>query len=114
MAALFVRGIVQLQKNVILRSTKGVPNRSALANEYVRKDVTMSDTVQIRRPALHVLGDDLSAWLYTAMRRFEDHRLYRRSVRELSDLSTRELADLGLHRSEIKRVAHETVYGRRP
>ena len=74
----------------------------------------MPDTVQIRRSAMHVLGDDVSAWLYRAMRRFEDYRLYRRSVSEMSDLSARELADLGLHRSEIKRVAHETIYGQRP
>lgn len=74
----------------------------------------MSDTVQMRRSAMHVLGEDLSAWLYRAIRRVDDYRLYRRSVSEMSDLSGRELADLGLHRSEIKRVAHETIYGRRP
>jgi len=114
MAALLSQGIVQLQKSVIFNSTKGATKRNALANEDVRKDVKMPDTVHIRRPALHVLGEDLSAWLYTAMRRLDDYRLYRRSVSELSDLSVRELADLGLHRSEIKRVAHETIYGQRP
>lgn len=73
----------------------------------------MPDTVQIRRPALHVLGEDVSGWLHTARRRFADYRVYRRSINELADLSSRELADLGLHRSEIKRIAYETVYGQR-
>ena len=114
MAALLSQGIVQLQKSVIFKSTKGVTKQNALGNESVRKDVTMPNTVQIRRSAMHVLGEDLSAWLYGAIRRLEDYRLYRRSVSELSDLSVRELADLGLHRSEIKRVAYETIYGQRP
>ena len=114
MAALLSQGIVHLQKSVIFNSTKGTTKRNALLNEDVRKDVKMPDTVQIRRSALHVLEEDLGVWLYTAMRRFEDYRLYRRSVSELSELSMSELADLGLHRSEIKRVAYETVYGQRP
>lgn len=37
--------------------------------------------------------------------RYTRHRMYRRTVNELSTLSARELADLGLHRSMIKRVA---------
>jgi len=79
-----------------------------------RKGAKMPETVQIRRSAFHLFGEDLSAWLYAAMRRFADYRLYRRSVSELYDLSVRELADLGLHRGEIRRVAYETVYGQRP
>jgi uncharacterized protein YjiS (DUF1127 family) len=74
----------------------------------------MSDTVHTSRLAFHPLGEDLSAWLYGLALRFADHRLFRRSVSELYDLSIRELADLGLHRGEIKRVAYETVYGQRP
>lgn len=113
MAALLSRGIVHLQKSVISNPTKGTTNESALDNEKIRKDVKMPNTVQIRRSAMHVLGEDMNAWLYAAIRQLKDYRLYRRSVRELSDLSLRELADLGLHRSEIKRVAYETVYGHR-
>ncbi len=41
--------------------------------------------------------------------RFIRHRMYRQTVNELSDLSTRELADLGLHRSMIKRVAQQAA-----
>ena len=40
---------------------------------------------------------------------FARRRLYRETLRELNTLSNRELADLGLHRSQIKRVAIEAV-----
>ncbi|MEI4234015.1 DUF1127 domain-containing protein [Roseovarius sp. D22-M7] len=60
-----------------------------------------------------LLGQDLSELVRTALHHLSDYRTYCRSVSELSDLSARELADLGLHRSEIRRVAQETVYGRR-
>lgn len=68
---------------------------------------------EIRRSAIQVLGDDISAAAYAAMQRVVNYRLYRRTVRELSQLGAHDLADLGLHRSEIRRVAEETVYGRR-
>ncbi|MGI3211332.1 DUF1127 domain-containing protein [Roseovarius tibetensis] len=114
MAALLSQAIVQMQKSVILISTKGEPTYNAHKQEDIRKDVKMPHTVQMRRSAMHVLGEDLSAAIYTAMRRVADYRTYRRSVSELSDLSARELADLGMHRSEIRRVAYETVYGQQP
>ncbi|MDO9526769.1 MAG: DUF1127 domain-containing protein [Gemmobacter sp.] len=48
--------------------------------------------------------------------RFKDalHRrsVYTRTIRELSGLTTRELADLGLNRSMITRVALEAAYGK--
>lgn len=37
---------------------------------------------------------------------------FRKTVSELSDLTNRELADLGLSRSGIKGIALETVYGK--
>lgn len=36
--------------------------------------------------------------------------LYRRTVRELSALSNRDLADLGISRSAIRSLAHEAAY----
>lgn len=41
---------------------------------------------------------------------FADLRLYQATVRELSDLSDRELADLGISRSSIRDIARQSVY----
>lgn len=40
---------------------------------------------------------------------WNDHATYRRTVNELSALSDRELADLGLHRSNIRQTALDAV-----
>ena len=37
-------------------------------------------------------------------------KIYRTTVTELNNLSGRELADLGIHRAEIKRIAYEAAY----
>ena len=37
-------------------------------------------------------------------------RLYRETLRELGQLSNRELSDLGLHRSMIRRIAYQAAY----
>ena len=41
----------------------------------------------------------------------QKRRIYRDTVRELSALSDRALADLGLSRSMIKPIAREAAYG---
>lgn len=37
---------------------------------------------------------------------------YRQTLRELNSLTDRELSDLGLHRSEIERVAEDAAYAK--
>ncbi|TVP95618.1 MAG: DUF1127 domain-containing protein [Roseinatronobacter sp.] len=44
--------------------------------------------------------------------RFKQRRVYNRTHAELSQLSTRELDDLGISRSMISRLAYEAAYGR--
>ena len=48
--------------------------------------------------------------------RFVENRakraVYTQTMRELSMLSTRELNDLGIHRSNIRRIAYETAYAK--
>ncbi len=45
------------------------------------------------------------------VRAFKEWRLYRNTFAELDAMTDRELADLGLSRFEIPRVAREAVYG---
>ncbi|MBV1863626.1 MAG: DUF1127 domain-containing protein [Rhodobacteraceae bacterium] len=44
--------------------------------------------------------------------RLAQYRLYRKTLSEMKRMSTRELADFGLNRCDINRIAHECVYGR--
>ncbi len=37
---------------------------------------------------------------------------YRRTFKELDDLSDRELSDIGVDRANIRAIAHEHVYGK--
>ncbi|WP_420005764.1 DUF1127 domain-containing protein [Arenibacterium sp. LLYu02] len=43
--------------------------------------------------------------------KYAQYRLYRETLSELNALSGRELADLGLNRSMLKRIALEAAYG---
>ncbi|AXQ92899.1 DUF1127 domain-containing protein [Cereibacter azotoformans] len=59
----------------------------------------------------HGLGDRVSALVASVKLALARRRIYRQTVRELNGLTTRELADLGIHRSMITRVAMEAAYG---
>jgi uncharacterized protein YjiS (DUF1127 family) len=54
----------------------------------------------------------LAGWLARTRKALDDRRLYRRTLDELSALSDRELADLGLSRLSVRDIAYESVYGR--
>lgn len=58
------------------------------------------------------LIEHLSTYVNTLRENRQRQRLYRQTVRELSALTDRELADLGLHRSAIENIAHEAAYGK--
>ncbi|WP_037309449.1 DUF1127 domain-containing protein [Ruegeria halocynthiae] len=51
----------------------------------------------------------LASLFEAAKTRFARYRVYRQTVNELSELSNRELADLGLHRSMIRRLAMQAA-----
>ncbi|MCF6315658.1 MAG: DUF1127 domain-containing protein [Marinosulfonomonas sp.] len=53
----------------------------------------------------------IAAKLKSAAQRFANYRVYRKTVSELSALSSRELDDLGISRSMIKRISLEAAYG---
>ncbi|TCS67158.1 DUF1127 domain-containing protein [Primorskyibacter sedentarius] len=42
--------------------------------------------------------------------RLERRRVYKRTLAELQSLSSRELADLGLNRSMLTRIAYQAAY----
>lgn len=56
------------------------------------------------------LSERLHAFTSALSERYAQYRLYRRTLDELEALSTRELADLGLHKSALKSVAYEAAY----
>ncbi|WP_299370509.1 DUF1127 domain-containing protein [uncultured Tateyamaria sp.] len=57
-----------------------------------------------------ILGT-VARFLETAAERHAQRRVYRTTLDELNTLTNRELADLGMHRSELKRIAWESAYG---
>ncbi|EPX86569.1 putative small protein [Rubellimicrobium thermophilum DSM 16684] len=66
-----------------------------------------------RSIAAGTFGARLAAMWQGLSERVARHRLYRQTLNELSALSDRDLADLGLHRSQIADVAAEAAYGAR-
>lgn len=72
----------------------------AYYNELVRR----SDLTE------RMLGT-LAQYFEAAAERHASRRIYKATLSELDALSNRELADLGLHRSELKRVAWESARG---
>ncbi|SNR26435.1 DUF1127 domain-containing protein [Puniceibacterium sediminis] len=51
-----------------------------------------------------------SAIVHTLRTGLAKRKLYRNTLDELQSLNDRELADLGLHRSILRRVAYEAAY----
>lgn len=54
----------------------------------------------------------LTAGMSVVKSAFAQRRIYSRTARELSGLTDRELADLGIHRSMITEIAREAAYGK--
>lgn len=56
--------------------------------------------------------DRIAAFFKTVAERNAQYLVFRQTVNELSELSTRELADLGIHRGNINTIAKEAAYGK--
>lgn len=67
--------------------------------------------IELSRSTGHGLVVRSRQLLDALSRRIAQASVYRQTIRELSALSNRDLADLGIHRSEIKRLATEAAYG---
>lgn len=57
-------------------------------------------------------GTGIGGMLARFSRNLRQRKVYKDTYRELSQLSTRELDDLGISRSMISRLAHEAAYGK--
>lgn len=57
------------------------------------------------------LALDISAGVHKLMQNIADYRAYRTTVRELSKLDSKTLADMGIYRAGIQAAAREAVYG---
>lgn len=58
------------------------------------------------------LGERAVAFVKALRDNRRRYRMYRQTVRELTALTERELADLGIHRSSISAIAMEAAYGK--
>lgn len=58
------------------------------------------------------LGVRLAEIRDTAVAAYGNWRVYRRTLNELRELSVREMADLGINPSMIRRIALEAAYGK--
>ncbi|MCB2109840.1 MAG: DUF1127 domain-containing protein [Defluviimonas sp.] len=65
----------------------------------------------IARGVEHVIGERINAFLEGIRENRLRRRVYRQTLNELSALSDRDLADLGMHRSLIPGIAREAAYG---
>ncbi|WP_431298867.1 DUF1127 domain-containing protein [Tabrizicola sp. BL-A-41-H6] len=68
--------------------------------------------VNSTRVARNGLADRFATLNETIRTALRQRRLYTQAVRELSTLSDRELADLGISRLSIADVAREAAYGK--
>jgi uncharacterized protein YjiS (DUF1127 family) len=108
MAALQTKSIVQMQHMAHV-----IPNSATErdSERVIRGLIEMAYTNST--PVLHADQASRAAGLLGALRTAISRRaVYGRTVRELSALSNRELADLGIDRTMITRVANEAAYGK--
>ena len=68
--------------------------------------------VNSSRATTYGIADRVAAIVKSIRVGLERRRVFKQTVRELQALSNRELADLGIHRSMITRVANEAAYGK--
>ncbi|NUB43787.1 DUF1127 domain-containing protein [Fertoebacter nigrum] len=68
--------------------------------------------VNTTRVANNGLADRVATLVKSVKDGLQRRRIYSQTVRELNALTARELADLGIHRSSIARIAMEAAYGK--
>jgi uncharacterized protein YjiS (DUF1127 family) len=76
-----------------------------------RKEESMAYAAGNRTSTIS-LGARLGEIRAHAAEAYKNWRIYRQTLSELQALSPRELADLGLHSSQLRRIALEAAYGK--
>lgn len=70
----------------------------------------MADVPFHAGPRAETVFDRAAAYLHGLGRAWTQALAYRRTLRELDQLSDRELDDLGLCRADLRRAAYDAVY----
>jgi uncharacterized protein YjiS (DUF1127 family) len=65
--------------------------------------------VSVNAPLTATLTERTSGFAQRLRKSWQEYRVYRQTLDELSALSDRELMDLGMSRSEIRRVSLEAA-----
>lgn len=71
--------------------------------------MAVASDIRVENSLLERLATVLSTWAEKRAKR----AMYRTTLRELNHLSCRELADLGMNRSQLQSLAFEAAYGPR-
>jgi len=104
------QGVAGFGKIHMLPSVSTIRVLAGSDNNIIERDSIMAYATEIH--ASH--GDithRITAVLKSVTTRVANYRTYRKTVNELSALSARELDDLGLNHSMIKRISLEAAYG---
>lgn len=108
MAALTENGIVQLRHERHLRNNS--------ETDSARNDIQTKADIMALAQNITTLDAGIVARFAAVFSSLSDalqrRRVYRQTLRELNALTSRELNDLGMHRSMITRVAIEAAYGK--
>jgi uncharacterized protein YjiS (DUF1127 family) len=90
--------------------------RPKLHKKRINSPVDVEDRTMTTVTEFNVTAPSFGAALtarWTALReQMAKRALYRKTITELQSLTGHELADLGIHRSAIKGIAHEAAFGK--
>lgn len=103
-------GIVHLQHNLKLVFKKRLNRHRKITLFETRLRSCQMAAVNHISASKGTVAENGLAFVEALKVKFARYRVYRETISELSSLSNRELADLGLNRSMIKRLALQAAY----
>lgn len=106
--------IVQAQQlpHLCFNGATDEPDDPGATAKTIKARLTIMAFVNTTRAAQPAFGDRFAAALETLRTVMARRAIYRQTVQELRALSDKDLGDLGIHRSEIRRMAQEAAYGK--